>query len=560
MQDGPLAARKSSAAEVAARKVSNKMHSPRTSAVRTPVHTPVHAPPTSYPVYQPQGRNGFTFPSTAGELATMLRGWARDQRNISYLVVLSFLFWIICCLAMYSRGFNNGFLYAASTMPAILLWYCYHFADDLKRTLFSPNVAIAIFWASFICTLFFSGGFGAIGSGTAVTVVAFVFSIGFGGVGVGLLQNHIRVNRDSWRVNDCLVAWICTVVGASLFLGLIAGFVSDSAQERIAECKATGEKCRSAASLMAFGKAALPEELFKYVFILSVPRIHGRDMHELARTKERMSQRLVLYGVTAALGFSMTENLLIYSSTDVAEPEDKEQASKHRWLFTLILIRGVLLTPMHALTASIMALRRSRTTYLGRETHDIVAQVKQLALEALHFGIAFFMHGIYDFWALWNEYSYGHDSGPSDTFTLQALFWIVFMLFVLQRLLSSGVTGQTIFQQLYRNKADIPLPLTNNNLKYTGVTVQGVRMMSVIDTPRPSIPPPAFASPAAARASSARASMASPAGRLSTQRPPGRAGAMTLHSSPFSVAEQPMGFFLSSDDAAGTTHHNPLAE
>ena len=35
---------------------------------------------------------------------------------------------------------------------------------------------------------------------------------------------------------------------------------------------------------------------------------------------------------------------------------------------------------------------------------------------------------------------------------------------------------------------------------------------------------------------------------------------MTLHSSRFSVAEQPMGFFLSADDASGTTHHNPLAE
>ena len=38
---------------------------------------------------------------------------------------------------------------------------------------------------------------------------------------------------------------------------------------------------------------------------------------------------------------------------------------------------------------------------------------------------------------------------------------------------------------------------------------------------------------------------------------------MTLnndHSSPFSVAEQPMGFFLSADDAPGTTHHNPLTE
>lgn len=72
----------------------------------------------------------------------------------------SIALWFAACGFVYFRGSTNGFFFAAATMPALVGWYCYHFADDFKRKLFSPDFASGMFWAACLGTLGLSTGSG----------------------------------------------------------------------------------------------------------------------------------------------------------------------------------------------------------------------------------------------------------------------------------------------------------------------------------------------------------------------------------------------------------------
>ena len=255
-----------------------------------------------------------------------------------------------------------------------------------------------------------------------------------------------------------------------------------SAQPFVDACMAAeegSEACSSAAARLAFGKAAFPEELFKWFFVWSVPRFRGRNMMEMARTRRALSQRLVLYTVTISLGFSMTENLLLFSALDPKEFEGGSEGSN--WLYTLWLLRAVLLTPMHALAGSITALGRARVLYHPSTVAHGSSGEKiawDLAVQLSHFAVAVAMHAIYDFWAYWNEISIGKAHCPGDAFTIQALYWTVSFFLVL-RFLCMGVTVDTLRAQLYRGSGeDVQVPfIVSGRLEPDPHFADGMRIM-----------------------------------------------------------------------------------
>ena len=246
------------------------------------------------------------------------------------------------------------------------------------------------------------------------------------------------------------------------------------------------EACSSAAARMAFGKAAFPEKLFKWFFMWSVPRFRGRNMMEMARTRRALSQRLVLYTVTISLGFSMRENLLLFSALDPKEFEGGSEGSN--WLYTLWLLRAVLLTPMHALAGSITALGRARVLYHPSTVAHGSSGEKfawDLAVQLSHFAVAVAMHAIYDFWAYWNEISIGKAHCPGDAFTIQALYWTVSFFFLVQRFLCMGVTVDTLRAQLYRGSVeDVQVPfIVSGRLEPDPHFADGMRIMRVVRAP-----------------------------------------------------------------------------
>ena len=379
-----------------------------------------------------------------------LRGWA-------VLTVGSIGLWFLACGFLYFRGTTNGFFFAAATMPALVGWYCYHFADDFKRKLFSPDFASGMFWAACLGTLGMSTGTGFAESDdlTALTLLGAGFA--FATLGAVKVLLHAKKHGPRWRLNDVALWWVVSLVGISLLLGILAGFAILSAKPHTDACKASedgAEACSSAATRMAFGKAAFPEELFKWFFVWSVPRFRGRNMMEMARTRRALSQRLVLYSVTISLGFSMTENLLLFSSMDPGQFEGNQGSN---WMYTLWLLRAALLTPMHALAGSITALGRARVLYHPSSTihgSSVHKTAWDIAVQLFHFSVAVTMHAIYDFWAYWNELSMGKPSNPGDAFTIQALYWTVSLFFLAQRFLCMGVTVDTLRAQLYRGSGE----------------------------------------------------------------------------------------------------------
>jgi RsiW-degrading membrane proteinase PrsW (M82 family) len=394
--------------------------------------------------------------------------------------------WFAACGFVYFRGSTNGFFFAAATMPALVGWYCYHFADDFKRKLFSPDFASGMFWAACLGTLGLSTGSGFADSDEATALTLLGSGTAFTALGASKVYLHAKKHGPRWRFNDVALWWVVSLVGIALLLGIVAGYALRTAKPFVDACKAEeegSEVCISAAARLAFGKAAFPEELFKWFFVWSIPRFRGRNMMEMARTRRALSQRLVLYSVTISLGFSMTENLLLFSALDPKEFEGETEGSN--WIYTLWLLRAALLTPMHALAGSITALGRARVLYHpSTAVHGSRGQkiAWDLAVQMSHFAVAVSMHAIYDFWAYWNEISIGKAHCPGDAFTIQALYWTVSFFFLVQRFLCMGVTVDTLRAQLYRGSGeDVQVPFVlSGSLEPDPHFADGMRVMRVV--------------------------------------------------------------------------------